>query len=155
MLAACDSATDSELTSFITNLDNAMAAQGTTGWSIVVSRRLRPWQRCVKTRSGGFARSALDAYSPFEPTTPTSVVSVSKVIPATALLDVLATRGIPRTAKIGPYLPPGWTLGAGVSDITFEELLQHRSGLQVGGSLSTSAIQSMLEGSLDLISDDS
>ena len=58
------------------------------------------------------------------------IASVSKMITATAVLDMLEKlEKDPLTTKISEYLPPFFTMGPGVDDLTFADLLNHRSGL--------------------------
>lgn len=56
------------------------------------------------------------------------IASVSKMITAMVIVDLLDEKGISVDAKIGPYIPGYWTVGANVADITFRDLLTHRSG---------------------------
>jgi CubicO group peptidase (beta-lactamase class C family) len=56
------------------------------------------------------------------------IASVSKLITAMVIVDLLDEKGISVDAKIGPYIPGYWTVGANVADITFRDLLTHRSG---------------------------
>jgi CubicO group peptidase (beta-lactamase class C family) len=60
--------------------------------------------------------------------------SVSKMITATAVMQLLVQRGLdPRTTKIADFLPPYWNLDA-IQDVTFAHVLQHRSGLHFNNS---------------------
>ncbi len=56
------------------------------------------------------------------------VASVSKLLTAITIVDLLDEQGISVDAKIGPYLPDYWTVGNNVADITFRELMRHLSG---------------------------
>lgn len=59
-----------------------------------------------------------------------TMASVSKNITAAAVLKVLAQKNIPVTERIYKYLPKDWKLSNGIADITFEQLLKHRSGIR-------------------------
>lgn len=56
------------------------------------------------------------------------IASVSKLLTAMAIVDLLDEQGIAVDAKIGPYLPEYWNVGNNVADITFRDLMRHRSG---------------------------
>jgi Beta-lactamase len=62
-------------------------------------------------------------------TKPMTVASISKTVTAVAVLRLFQDEGISVDDPIGPWLPAAWDPGAGVEDITFRELLTHRSGL--------------------------
>lgn len=57
------------------------------------------------------------------------VASTSKLMTAIGMVKLLDKKGISLDASINPYLPTYWTRGVGSSNITFRQLLQHRSGL--------------------------
>ena len=57
------------------------------------------------------------------------VASTSKLMTAMGMVKLLDKKGISLDASINPYLPTYWTRGTGSSNITFRQLLQHRSGL--------------------------
>lgn len=57
------------------------------------------------------------------------VASVSKTITTAAILRLIEqTPGIAVTSSIEPWLPPDWTRGPGVANVTFEDLLLHTTG---------------------------
>ena len=56
------------------------------------------------------------------------IASVSKLLTAITIVDLLDEQGISLDAKIGPYLPDYWSVGNNVADISFRELMRHRSG---------------------------
>lgn len=61
-----------------------------------------------------------------------NVASISKTITTTALMRLLAEKGILVTSPVAPYLPPTWTRGPGIggpNGLTFQDLLTQRSGL--------------------------
>lgn len=64
------------------------------------------------------------------------VASVSKLITGIAMLKLLDEKGISVDAKIVNYLPNYWAKGNNIGQISFRNLLQHRSGFSTGGSAS-------------------
>jgi CubicO group peptidase (beta-lactamase class C family) len=64
------------------------------------------------------------------------VASVSKLVTAMAMTRLLADHGISPDAPIAPYLPGYWARGRHVDEITFAQLMTHRSGFDTGGSAS-------------------
>jgi CubicO group peptidase (beta-lactamase class C family) len=62
------------------------------------------------------------------------VASVSKLITAMVIADLLDEKGLSVDTKIGPYLPAYWSVGSNVADITFRDLMNHKSGFVTGGS---------------------
>lgn len=67
--------------------------------------------------------------------TPMHVASVSKLITAMALTKLLLYRNISPDAHIGPYLPKYWKRGPGVDQLSFRQLLTHKSGLVIPDKL--------------------
>jgi len=62
------------------------------------------------------------------------VASVSKLMTAIVMTDLLDQKGLSVDTKIGPYIPAYWNVGSNVADITFRDLLTHKSGFSTGGS---------------------
>jgi CubicO group peptidase (beta-lactamase class C family) len=62
------------------------------------------------------------------------VASVSKLMTAIVITDLLDQKGLSVDTKIGPYIPGYWSVGTNVADITFRDLLTHRSGFATNGS---------------------
>mmetsp|Transcript_25602 Transcript_25602/g.75544 ORF Transcript_25602/g.75544 Transcript_25602/m.75544 type:complete len:680 (-) Transcript_25602:874-2913(-) len=56
------------------------------------------------------------------------VVSVSKTLTTIVLLPLMELNGLTPDSTIAPYLPGDWDLGVGADDLTFRDLLTHRSG---------------------------
>lgn len=56
------------------------------------------------------------------------IASVSKMITAMAIIDLLDEQGLTVDTKIGPYIPDYWQVGNNVADLTFRDLMRHRSG---------------------------
>lgn len=63
------------------------------------------------------------------PTKEMYVASISKTISAVGLLRTLHAGGISVDEPIGAFLPPDWTLGNDLDQVTFRRLLNHTSGL--------------------------
>ena len=68
----------------------------------------------------------------------TDIASVSKMITAIAVLQLLGKDGLSVGDKIGPYLYPDWHQGKNIGKITFKDLMTHTSGF---GQLADSACE--------------
>lgn len=81
--------------------------------------------------SGGFKSrtSESEGEKAFTLDTKMHIASMSKTITTMAFLHLAAEKGIKTTDKIAPYLPPTWSKGENIDQITFRELLTHRSGI--------------------------
>ena len=85
--------------------------------------------------SHGHARTSANAPSHmFLPTTKIPAASVSKVITALAAIKVLAKNNLSLDSRIGGHLPGDWHLDSHVAQITFRQLLSHRSGIKDYGN---------------------
>jgi CubicO group peptidase (beta-lactamase class C family) len=85
--------------------------------------------------SNGYARTGADAPARlFLPSTRIPVASVSKLITALAAIRVLKKNNVGLDTGIGGHLPGDWTLDPSVANITFRQLLQHRSGIKDYGN---------------------
>jgi len=62
------------------------------------------------------------------------VASVSKMITGIAMYKLLLSKGISLDAKIINYLPAYWAKGGNIGMISFRNLLNHTSGIEVPGS---------------------
>jgi CubicO group peptidase (beta-lactamase class C family) len=60
------------------------------------------------------------------------VASCSKLVTAIAMTKLLDERSIDPGTKIAGYLPKYWSQGTGVDQVTFADLLTHRSGFHFG-----------------------
>jgi CubicO group peptidase (beta-lactamase class C family) len=90
-------------------------------------------ERLMKTGQGGLASRAGDPMGqvPFKASsTRMHLASVSKSITAIATLQILRQKGISIDAKIIDWLPGFWVKGPHIDQITFRDLLTHRSGLR-------------------------
>lgn len=82
--------------------------------------------------TGGFAD--VGNQIPFENDFRMQVASVSKPITAVAVLNLLEDLpNVHEGSPIYPYLPSRWKLGPNMQNLTFENLLTHKSGLIVAG----------------------
>lgn len=91
--------------------------------------------KVVHFGTSGWAQLPGDGDTPWWFHIPMNIASVSKFITAIALIRLLRDLGIPVTQTIGSFLPQYWSVGAGVSALTFANLLRHESGL--GGGLTS------------------
>ncbi len=57
------------------------------------------------------------------------IASMSKTLTAIAFVKLAQQKGINTTDKIAKYLPPTWEKGANIEQITFADLMTHRSGI--------------------------
>jgi Beta-lactamase len=82
---------------------------------------------------GGLAQTATDAPPNGVAMTPqrlSNVASLSKVLTTVALLQALERRNLTIDQKIAPFLFPDWAKGPNVDEITFADLVTHRSGFR-------------------------
>jgi CubicO group peptidase (beta-lactamase class C family) len=85
----------------------------------------------MSTNAYGKARTSSDApETAMTLDVRSNAASVNKTMTAVAALKLLAAKNVSVTSSISPYLPKSWTLGTGVSAITFAELLTHTSGIR-------------------------
>ena len=115
------------------------------GYAYVINQN----QTLYSKGAEGFANEASAA--PFTVDLRMHVASISKVITATAVLKILASRpdvGVDST--IAPYLPNHWVLGQNVENLTFRNLLTHKTGFFVSsGGGYYNDLQVLIEGGLD------
>ncbi len=85
----------------------------------------------VRSAANGWKRTAsnppaqkFSIYDRFNP------ASVSKTITALAVLHALEAKNLSVHSLIHPYLPKSWSIPASVKEITFAEVLRHRSGFR-------------------------
>jgi len=82
---------------------------------------------------GGLAQTSSDAPPHGVAMTPqrlSNVASLSKVLTTVALLQALEKRGLTIDQKIAPFLYPDWPRGPNIEEITFRDLVTHRSGFR-------------------------
>ncbi|MFC5409909.1 serine hydrolase domain-containing protein [Larkinella bovis] len=86
----------------------------------------------VRASGSGGSKSRItepEGEKPFTLNTKMHVASLSKTITAIAFLHLAAEKGLKTTDKIAPYLPPAWIKGENIDQITFRDLMTHRSGI--------------------------
>ncbi|MBT8487876.1 MAG: serine hydrolase [Gemmatimonadetes bacterium] len=95
------------------------------GWAYVIN------QGGNLARSGAFgnARSAADGQVAMTVNKPINMASITKLLTAIAVMQLLEARNLDVDDEIDPWLPPGWDRGPGVDELTFRDLMSHRSGL--------------------------
>ncbi len=85
----------------------------------------------VYTSVHGLKRTAKDGGElNFDNTSRMHIASMSKTLTAIATLQLLKRDGLTTDDKIKDYLPPDWHLGPNIAQITFKDLLTHRSGIR-------------------------
>lgn len=83
------------------------------------------------TRSGhfGLARTAADPpQTDQSDTKPMHIAGATQPITAVLTLRLLADLGLGPDEPIGPWLPSDWVRGAGVAQLTFAQVMNHRTG---------------------------
>lgn len=116
-----------DIEAFKTGLENAV--KGTTvGYAYAIYCD----SAYYTSGAGGLSSTAAESGGPIQmgATTPVNVASVSKSFTAMAMLKLLDDKNIPITAKISSYLPANWAKGDNISNISFEDLLTHKSGIR-------------------------
>ncbi len=83
------------------------------------------------THSEGHARSPQDGLQPWDEFQTMHVASISKTISTVAALRLLKMKGLEPTEPIYKWLPPDWEIGNNVKNITFSDLMSHRTGFQM------------------------
>ena len=100
------------------------------------SMELRQHGVRISARSFGWAKTSGDGGQSWTTGVRMHVASVGKLLTAVAMKKVLVGHGISPDAKIIGYLPGYWDKGNHVADITYRQLMTHRSGFDVPGSAS-------------------
>ncbi|KZS39379.1 hypothetical protein AWE51_12620 [Aquimarina aggregata] len=113
---------------FEQNIINYVNSGGNTpvGWSYTISKN----GNLARSNSYGQARTAVDGVLDFTLDKEINVASVTKFYTAIAVMQLLETNNLTIDDKISEWLPSSWPQGPGVSDLTFKDLLTHRSGLE-------------------------
>ena len=113
-----------------------------TGFTYVLSRNGQ------KDRHGAWGVARTETDGPELDMTHTkriNVASVSKTITATAVLNLLEDMDdVDINSSVAPYLPHDWVLGPGVAELTFKDLLTHKSGL-AGASSNYDTLRGYIE----------
>ncbi len=90
----------------------------------------------IYTLQWNWAQTPSDSSLGWSPGRRMHIASVSKLMTAIAMVDLLEQKNISYDAKIINYLPTYWQKGPNIDDITFRQLLTHRSGFSTGTSSS-------------------
>lgn len=93
--------------------------------------RLRKGGANIGTLQWNWAQTPADGSLGWNPDRRMHLASVSKLMTAIGLTRVLDDNNISYNTPIINYLPDYWARGAGVSQITFADLMTHRSGYNV------------------------
>jgi hypothetical protein len=143
----CDNNGCVNLNTFLANI--ASSLDGKVAGYVIIVGNLPPV-------SGGVAIRNVDGppYDPpMSPDLTMNIASVSKTLTAVAILQLLTKNGLTPDAKIWPYLYYDWRLKAGpnINQITFRELLTHKSGFgQLGDACANgttyAALKSLVAG---------
>ena len=81
--------------------------------------------------AAGQARIAADGLKAYTAETRQELFSVTKFVTAIAVCKVLGGLGKTLNEKVVNYLPANWTVHASYNDLTFEQLLSHKSGFSM------------------------
>jgi hypothetical protein len=84
----------------------------------------------VHAGSVGQRSDGLDADLASDFNAPMYCASVSKVFTAVAALQLIEEKGLTINTKIVNFLPTVWDPGDNISDLSFKDILQHRSGFR-------------------------
>ncbi len=113
---------------FEQNIINYTNAGGNTpvGWSYTISAN----GNLARSNAYGQARTMVDGSLEFSLNKEINVASISKFYTAIAVMQLLEANSLTIDDKITEWLPASWAQGSGVSDLSFKDLLTHRSGLE-------------------------
>ena len=115
---------------------NAVAdLKGTTnGYAVVITKGNKS-----TAAAGGWAKRPVDGGVKMTTNTRSFIASSTKPITAIATLQLLEANNLTLAHKIAPWLPANWQKGPGINQLTFRDLLQHRTGFnQIFKNLSQS-----------------
>lgn len=113
---------------FEENLNNYVNANGNSpvGWAYTISKD----GNLARSQAFGKARTSVDGALDFTLNKEINVASVTKFYTAIGVMQLLEANNLTIDAYIEPWLPASWTKGPGVNNLTFKDLLKHRSGLE-------------------------
>lgn len=94
----------------------------------------------IYTLQWEWARRPGDGSVAWTPERRQHIASVSKLITAIGMARALEEKNLSYDTKIIGYLPAHWKKGPNLEDVTFRQLLRHRSGFSTGGSGSDFAL---------------
>jgi len=114
----------------------------TVGGQVVVVDRLggfasQAWGDCRLSHSGApRAMSAVEKYN---------IASVSKAVTAAAMIRALYDHpSVTLNSPFAPYLPQHWVVDPSLKNVTFKQLLQHKSGIRNNFQLSYGALKDVV-----------
>ena len=93
------------------------------------SAGLRRHGQTILTQNWQWAKMRDDGDAVWTPDVPLHVASVSKLITAMAMTELMIQKNISPDAQIIDYLPDYWVKGPNIQFITFRNLFNHTSGL--------------------------
>lgn len=129
--------------------DNIEAGLGNqwAGYAYVISRQGN------FQRSGAFGKRVAgnDGDANFLATSPIYGASINKVMTAVAMLKILEEQGngdaaFWLNANVAQFLPPNWSFGPNTPNISFRNLLQHRSGIAANAPIDYAGLRTMIAG---------
>ena len=106
---------------------NAALAPNTAGYSM----QLRQHGQAIGTAQVNWAKRPSDGSETWTQDVRMHIASCSKLITAIAMTRALAGKNLPASTKIINYLPSYWAKGPNIDQITFAELMTHKSGFRV------------------------
>jgi hypothetical protein len=96
--------------------------------------RLRQHGNTIYTLEWNWAKTPSDGGEGWQPGVRMHIASVSKMITAMAMTKVLNDKKMSYDTKIVDWLPKYWAKGPHIDQITFRDLMTHRSGFNTGKS---------------------
>jgi CubicO group peptidase (beta-lactamase class C family) len=111
---------------FEQNIKNTYPS-GVVGYSYAISYL----NKVERFGAGGDARIATDGLKAYTVETRQELFSVTKFATAIAVCKVLGDLGKTLNEKVINYLPGNWKVHASYNDLTFEQLLSHKSGFSM------------------------
>jgi D-alanyl-D-alanine carboxypeptidase len=129
---------------FENNLKSGMGDQW-VGYSYIISKNGQ------YERGGYFGkrRTGTDGNINSSHVVPYYAASINKTISAVAMLKVLQDKNNGDAdgflnAKIAQFLPPNWTFGANAANISFRDLLEHKSGISASAATDYSGLRTLI-----------
>ncbi len=116
------------VTAFKSGLQNRIATSASTtprGYSFVISKN----GQMADTSSFGTAAVRNGVFSPMHRNQEINIASVTKLMTAVAVMQLIKKNNLTIQSKIGGWLPTYWNAKQAIKDLTFEELMTHSSGL--------------------------
>lgn len=97
----------------------------TVGFSYAIANG----DQVVRSGANGLARRPIDIEKKYTPETRQDWASCSKFVTAVAVCHELEVQGKTVDELIYPYLPGNWAIDPSLKNLTFKQVLAHRSGL--------------------------